>query len=67
LLPGARAPDFRYISPVEFKNPGVFLQNFNSSRAKKLIFSEELLKSENLRSFQDKVRNYFAQHPEESL
>jgi len=52
---------------VLIQNPGVFLPNFNFSRAQNSEFFSEKEKSKIWRSFQDKVRNYYAQHPEDSL
>jgi len=52
---------------VEFKKPWEFIFNFNSARAEILNLNSGKEKCRNLRKLRDKVRDYLAQHPEESL
>jgi len=60
----AEPPGF---SPFKFKNPGVFLPNFNFSPANISENNSEKQKCEIWRRLRKKVRHYFASHPAESL
>jgi hypothetical protein len=60
----AEPPGF---SPFKFKNPGVFLPNFNFLRAQNSEIISEFSKSEIWRKLRYKVRRYFAEHPAETL
>jgi len=67
LLPRRASAELPGFSPFEFKNPGVFLLNFNSLRAREFGKMSKKQQCEKIRCFLREVITFFAQHPAETL